>query len=54
MSSLFDNLTDLLVVGAFPAAILFAVYKFWTGGRVRIPNPKLGLMNLGARDYFPS
>lgn len=51
MSSLFDNLTDLLVVGAFPAAILFAVYKFWTSGRVGIPNPKLGLMNLGGEEF---
>jgi hypothetical protein len=51
MSSLFDNLTDLLVVGAFPAAILFAVYKFWTSGQVRIPNPKLGLMNLGGEEF---
>jgi hypothetical protein len=51
MSSFFDNLTDLLVVGAFPAAILLAVYKFWTSGRVRLPNPKLGLMNLGGEEF---
>jgi hypothetical protein len=51
MSSLVDNLVDLLVIAAFPAAILAAVYKFWTSGRVRIPKPKLGLMNLGGEEF---
>jgi hypothetical protein len=51
MSSFVDNLTDWLIVGVFPLAILVAVYKFWNSGRVRIPNPTLGLMNLGGEEY---
>jgi hypothetical protein len=51
MSSLVDNLVDLLVIAALPAAILAAVYKFWTSGRVRIPKPRLGLMNLGGEQF---
>ncbi len=51
MSSFVDNLTDLLVVGAFPLAILIAAYKFWTSGRVRIRNPTLGLMNLRRKEF---
>ena len=51
MSSFGDNLTDLLVVGAFPLAILLAVYKFWNSGRICIPNPKLGLLNIGGDEF---
>jgi hypothetical protein len=51
MSGFTDNLITLLVVGIFPAAILFAVYKFWHSGRVRIRNPKLGLVNMGGEEF---
>ena len=51
MSSLIDDLTALAVVAPFPLAILFAIYKFRTSGRVRIARPKLGLLNLGDADF---
>jgi hypothetical protein len=51
MSGLIDALVAVLVVGVFPAAILFAVYKFWSSGRVRIRNPKLGLLNHGGEEF---
>jgi hypothetical protein len=46
-----DDVIALLVVGVFPAAILFALYKFWNSGRVRIRHPKLGLLNLGGEEF---
>jgi hypothetical protein len=51
MSGLIDTLVNVLVVGVFPAAILFAAYKFWNSGRVRIRNPKLGVLNLGGEEF---
>jgi hypothetical protein len=51
MSGLIDPLVNVLVVGVFPAAILLAVYKFWSSGRVRILNPKLGVWNLGGQEF---
>jgi hypothetical protein len=51
VSNLIDDLTALAVVAPFPLAILFAIYKFRTSGRVRIAHPKLGLLNLGDADF---